>query len=57
MSGRAARAAKRRKFRTLTQLLKEYYEPLVRQMVRERFLVEKILAERQEEHEVGDAER
>jgi hypothetical protein len=32
MSGRAARAAKRRKFRTLKQLLKDIYLPVFAQM-------------------------
>lgn len=48
MSGRQARAAKRRKFRTVTQALRDYYVPLMRQIARERILVEKILAEMQE---------
>lgn len=34
MSGRAARAAKRRKFKTLTQLLAEVYAEAVAQQVR-----------------------
>jgi len=54
MSGRAARAAKRRKFERVTQWLKNYYAPLIAQMMREPILVEKILAEKREELNRGE---
>ena len=53
MSGKAARAAKRRKFRTVTQVLTDYYGTIMQQIVRESVLVEKILAEWREEQEAG----